>query len=629
MTPPLSTTTFSGSHAPREKFDPATLHVAPNLESFCPTVLRSIILAVVALVPCVAAAADPQPAPATAKEPQGKFDKLIRQLGDKDYYVRQRAQEELARSGFEAFEAVAAATNDADPEIASRANYLLRLMRMEWTTENDPPEVKRQLRDYDSLDPRVRQARMQVLAALPKSQGVGALCRLLRFEKSSQMSKLAALALLLQDRDTPPSAAAAEAIRKALTGCKRPAALWLLCWTRLRTEPDPALDEWSKLVDAEKATLKRTPDETTPDILANLTRCQVAWLKRFGKTDQAMAAIRRLVELQRGNPEMLGELLDWLIEQKEWKSIDELATRFPGRFATDPSLLYMLAEAHAQQGKTTQAEEMASRAMRLLPGRVEVSLIRHVQVAQQLVTRGRFDWARREFHNVINLTEANPNEATVAAWRRLALMQHDQGDDRDAAATLDKLVAAIDAGRVTDGELWGEKPKDIRSQAHYYAACHWHAQHDLARERKALDKALEDNPEDIDVLIASHRLPKQPAEFRAKIADLIKTVAATLHEQITEEPEASDGYNNYAWLVGNTEGDSDEALRAAQKAVEIDPDRAGYYDTLAHVYAHRGDFDSAVKFQAKAIKLDPHSGLIHRTLDEYRKKLEDKNNAAK
>ena len=160
----------------------------------------------------------PQPAPPAAREPAPaeKIDKLIRQLGDKDYYVRQRAQDELARLGFEAFEALAAATTDPDPEIASRAKYLLRLMRMEWTSENDPPEVKRYLRDYESLDARARQARMQVLAGLPKGQGTAALCRLVRFEKSSLLSKTAAVALLLQDRDSPPDAATVETIRKAL-----------------------------------------------------------------------------------------------------------------------------------------------------------------------------------------------------------------------------------------------------------------------------------------------------------------------------------------------------------------------------------------------------------------------------
>lgn len=203
-------------------------------------------------------------------------------------------------------------------------------------------------------------------------------------------------------------------------------------------------------------------------------------------------------------------------------------------------------------------------------------------------------------------------------------MLHDQGQDLDAAATLDKLVHAIDAGKVSEAELEGEKPKDVRSRAYYFSACHWQARHDAAQERKYLDKALEANAEDIDVLIACYRLPAQTPEYHAKIVDAIKKAAVALHEVIADDTESAEGYNNYAWLIGNTEGDMDEALRYAQKAVELEPEMAGYYDTLAHVYASKGDLAGAVKAQAKAAKLEPHSGLIRRALDDFRKRLEEK-----
>ncbi len=207
-------------------------------------------------------------------------------------------------------------------------------MRMEWTSENDPPEVKRYLRDYESLDAASRKLRMQVLANLPKGQGTAALCRLVRFEKSPLLSKMAAVTLLLQDRDSPPDAATVETVRKTLHGCKQPAAGWLLCWTRLPSEPEAVLAEWSKSVDAERALVGRKPGESTPEIVTGLTRCQVAWLKKLGHGDEALTAIHHLVELERGNPETLAELLDWLIEQKAWKAVDELARGSPAASPT-------------------------------------------------------------------------------------------------------------------------------------------------------------------------------------------------------------------------------------------------------------------------------------------------------
>ena len=131
--------------------------------------------------------------PASAEQ----IDKLIRQLGDKDYYIRQRAQDELARVGFEAFDALNAATTDADLEIASRAKYLLRLMRVEWTLPSDSAEVKKCLRDYEyqRRGPHGK-GRCRRWPACPDGEGVAALCRLVRFEKSPLLSKTAALALL-------------------------------------------------------------------------------------------------------------------------------------------------------------------------------------------------------------------------------------------------------------------------------------------------------------------------------------------------------------------------------------------------------------------------------------------------
>ena len=138
---------------------------------------------------CAVTVADepkPDAAAAKAKEPASPehISKLIRELGNKDYYVRQRAQDELARLGFEAFDALNLAAADEDPEIAFRAKYLLRLMRVEWTTPGDPSEVKKCLRNYESQDALAREGTMRALADLPNGQGVAALCRLARFEKS-------------------------------------------------------------------------------------------------------------------------------------------------------------------------------------------------------------------------------------------------------------------------------------------------------------------------------------------------------------------------------------------------------------------------------------------------------------
>jgi tetratricopeptide (TPR) repeat protein len=204
----------------------------------------------------------------------------------------------------------------------------------------------------------------------------------------------------------------------------------------------------------------------------------------------------------------------------------------------------------------------------------------------------------------------------------MAEMLHDQMQDLDAATTLEKIVKLIDAHKLTQERL-GRDPKEIRSRACYFFACHWEANHDAAKQRAYLDKGLEADPEDVDVLIACYRLPGQSAAFHAKIADLIKKAASVLHDQIEEDAESASACNQYAWLIGNTEGDLDEALRCSQKSLELQPDEGAYLDTLGHVYFGKGDFANAVKYQAKAVESAPHSPLIRRELDRFKKKLEE------
>ena len=418
--------------------------------------------------------------------------------------------------GFEAFDALSAATTDEDLEIASRAKYLLRLMRVEWTLPGDSAEVKKCLRDYEYQDAAAREKAMQALAELPRGEGVAALCRLVRFEKSPLLSKTAALALLSRrSAAAPPRPAAIKTVHKTLLGCKRSGAVWLLAWTQLGAEPAAVMSQWTKLVDDEQELLRRTPSETSPEIVAGLIRFQVAWLKKLGNTDAAMTAIRRLVEQENGDPETLAELTTWLIDQKAWKAVDELAKRFAPRFADEPYLLYLLAEAYAEQGAKDRAEQTAGRALGLFPGKQQEPLLQHFSTAQKLRDRGLFAWSRREFEHVI-AKGGDAGELSMYGRTVMAEMLHDQGQDLDAATTLEKLVKLIDSHRLPPARLYGRDPKEIRSRAYYFFACHWEANHNAAKQRAYLDKGLAADPEDVNVLIACYRLPGQPPAFRAR-----------------------------------------------------------------------------------------------------------------
>ena len=54
------------------------------------------------------------------------------------------------------------ATNNDDLEIAARARYLLKMIHVEWSVESDPPEVKKLLQDYETVQSRIGPGRCTV-----------------------------------------------------------------------------------------------------------------------------------------------------------------------------------------------------------------------------------------------------------------------------------------------------------------------------------------------------------------------------------------------------------------------------------------------------------------------------------
>jgi len=203
-------------------------------------------------------------------------------------------------------------------------------------------------------------------------------------------------------------------------------------------------------------------------------------------------------------------------------------------------------------------------------------------------------------------------------------MLHDQGEELKAAEVLVEANKVF-KDRSPEEEALMRKVSEWRSRMHYFFACHYEGLHDRAKQRAALDEALQADPTDVDVLIACYRLPDASPDYRGKIRELIKKSAAALRNQISEEHDdaVATPANQFAWLIGNTEGDFDEALKFSKLSIELDPEAGGYYDTLGRCYYAKGDYENAVKFQSKAHELEGHSGLIAKQLALFTKALEE------
>ena len=320
----------------------------------------------------------------------------------------------------------------------------------------------------------------------------------------------------------------------------------------------------------------------------------------------------RVVALDDDNESLL-ELVDWLARERAWNSIDEVATRFTDRFQRDPILLYTLAQGCKSQGNDAAASKNAEKASQLNEG----DPLKHLRVAVQLQQHGWFDWSQREYRQVIKIGPPGQSFALQAQFF-LAEMQYDQADYQAAAKTLEEATDTF-KGKDQDGldQQIAETSRTVNetlTRLHFFRACQHEAAGQRDRQLSELLAGLKLVPDDVNVLIALFSFPNLDAATREGVRKRIGQCAESFRQDIKNSPDEATAYNQLAWLIANTEGDKQEAIRASQKSLELRPGSAGFLDTLARCYYAAGDLENAVKHQSQAVEIDPHSGQMNRQL---------------
>lgn len=555
---------------------------------------------------------------------QQQIAALIEQLGADDYFARQRAQQELAAIGFEAFDALSEAENHEDIEISLRARYLVRLMQVAWVVESDPPEVKALLENYESKSEPERIALIKRLAALEDDDGLSVLCRMVRFEKSLILSKEAAAAVIASPLDDDENAARRrqETIGRIVGRASRPAAVWLQNYSTGIADPAAAIEPWEKLLAREERLALDAPQQTRPELVGALRRQAAVLLRRSGRTDDAEAMLRKIVarEPETASSDDLLALVGWLAGQGAYAAVDQAIARFNDRFDEEPLLLYALARIRQAQGEPKLAQAAVDKALALGDGQHNGSS-GHYAVAMQLIERYWTEFVVAELRRVIDLSKPGEREAIWAHFR-LGEILHDQGEDLAAAKLMESGAIAIEQSMI---EALGVLVNPMRARMHYFYACHLTAPGDHKKRVEHLLQAIEADKTDADVLIALYRDTDLDSAQRDKTRESITAAADEFRGKIQQDPDNPSPYNQLAWLLANTDGDRNEALRCSQKSLELvraDPDSGGseasLLDTLGHCYFALGDYDNAVKYQSRAVKLDRHSGLMNQALREFR-----------
>ena len=93
------------------------------------------ILAVGAVLPTISFA--PAVTNVGTDAASSSVSRLIEQLGSDHYYLRRRAEQQLIERGADVFDQLQQAEEHPDLEIATRAQYILQQIRIEWIRPGD------------------------------------------------------------------------------------------------------------------------------------------------------------------------------------------------------------------------------------------------------------------------------------------------------------------------------------------------------------------------------------------------------------------------------------------------------------------------------------------------------------
>lgn len=567
---------------------------------------------------------------------QARVAQLIHRLGSEQYLARQAAQDELIKIGPEALDALIAAEESADVEISFRAQYLVRSIHIDWAGDSDSPQVKQILQNYDRQPEFGRLLKIRELTFLPGDQAWWALCRLVRFERSLELSKEAALAMISQ----PPANARdlarhVKVIDEVLAKCARPAAQWLRTFAQYQADPEGARARWAQLVDDELSAADaigqfESQREIELDVQRRLADCLDT---QFASRELSEKIMRRAIVTSPHDRASILTLVDWFVTRQAWQLIEETNSRFERAFAADPILLYTLAEARRAEGKQSEADVLTKKASALVVGGADT----HYGMAKRLAGRGLYDASEREYREVMK-TAPPETPTAIRARTELAEMLHDLARDAEATTVARSLVEAMGQDRKVEAAV-----KELQFQLkptarlHYYHACDLGQKHQTGEQIKQLNDAVDQDPSDADVLIALYETSADSPERRQDVMTKIQAADAKFRAEIANNPNDFESYNTDAWLIGNTEGNHAQAIQFSRRSLEmlrgivevvslaeaseIDRSEGGFLDTLAHCYAGNKDYELAVKYQSLAAEKDPHSMAISRALAQFKAKL--------
>lgn len=589
-----------------------------------------------------------------------EIDALVERLGAADYAEREAAAAQLNALGAAAVDPLLAAAEVSDDlEIALRARWLVDTIPLD--TERDPPEVAKLLDKFKRKGFAERVQVMHRLLRVDDDGGIEALARIVRLDRSPLGSRVAAALLAREWQPNDPAwPGMRDRITAGLGGSTRPAAAFLRSVVAF-SSADSAASRERPLAESGEALVQLAGpvpegagaeaagagnaagvpggagDASTSDTIGETTqrifqRCRIQMLLAADKRDAAMDESRLLLracfdpqkerDAATAAEEAAGMVV-WLVERGLPEAVDLLAADRPELIRSDALVGYAAAVAEKARHHDAPAEKLAAAALAQTAG-TNAEFVDRLQTAILLSKWGATDWANREYTTLVENPQTPAAQFALAAIM-FAEFLHDQEREDEAAACLRRLLDGRKGKNDGKGEGGGDPilqqvgrdPRSIRSRMHYFESCAAALRGDAPARRKAIDDSLRAYAKDVDALIGLYTLPDNTPAQKADAVARIRRALEQIDNEIQAVPDDTNGYNEYAWLVANTEGDLQKATRYSKLSLVKSFDSSSYLDTLAHCQAAAGNKSAAVRTQSLALRQEPHNRTIRKNLARF------------
>lgn len=373
---------------------------------------------------------------------------------------------------------------------------------------------------------------------------------------------------------------------------------------RLLAQPQqqPDLSQWA-------ARAQQTADHIPYAQRADLLVAIADTLARGKRYDLAAAGLESVSDLAGGGSAALLRRGDLAAEQQQWK---DAAAWYRRAFDADRSQvlpLYLHGHALTQAGDTQQGQR-AMRQAELLPLADERA--RH-ELAEGLAKRGLTAAADAQ-HQLLLATSRFRLWELGFALRRLGNRALAAGRFAQAADYFERSM--FDVLRLNTAfvqrEAYLTVPFVVR-ECRLRAALHESRWEDAAAHAQG---GLEILPNDIG--LALRLVPAFDQAGRSAPADRFFEEVFQRQQTLCERyPQLAERHNQLAWLAARCNRRLDDALRHAQQAVALAPNRAAYLDTLAEVHFQRGARREAIDLILRCLELAPDNAFFQSQLARF------------